>query len=43
MSNKTRVDMIIETLRDHKGEKLTAREVDKAKQKGGVQISAYQS
>lgn len=29
MSNKTRVDMIIETLRDHKGEKLTARELAK--------------
>ena len=26
MSSKTRVDMIIETLRDHKGEKLTALE-----------------
>jgi len=29
MSSKTRVDMIIETLRDHKGEKLTARELAK--------------
>lgn len=31
MSNNTRVDMIIETLRVHKGEKLTARELFKAK------------
>ncbi|GAC13736.1 hypothetical protein GLIP_1094 [Aliiglaciecola lipolytica E3] len=27
MSSKTRVDMIIETLRDHKREKLTARDL----------------
>ncbi|CAM4263667.1 hypothetical protein ALAU109921_01455 [Alteromonas australica] len=30
MSSKTRVDMIIETLCDHKGEKLTARELAKS-------------
>lgn len=36
MSSKTRVDTIIETLCDYKGEKLTARELAKSEKKHGI-------